>query len=224
MPSQRNSRPDPPEVMTWMKASKVLAVCAVFDALRLFFQSLWITGPALALAYCTAEASGTISKYTFGLLGTKTAALACGAVVGSAGYASYPALVMFGTVMAMAVGLLGWLIVLLMNMQNNVNMVKKDFSSVIKYGISLLVSETPIIGAFPALTVVNFAMFKIQIREGKETLKKYEEEQAAALKREREEQTQTFVRARAARASAEAEAADQMENADEIPEQLPMAA
>lgn len=103
MPRNRNN-PEPPRVMTWPKASWVLVIAAVLDALRYVFLFFWFFGPALAGLYCTAKVGDV--ALVGGLLAKGCVAGA--AVLGAGGFAITAA---FGSIMAIAVGFLGWLIV-----------------------------------------------------------------------------------------------------------------
>lgn len=189
MPSRKNSKP-PPETMTWWKAAPVLAVCVVFDALRFFFEMFWFFGPTLAAAVCAAKGAD---------LAGKAGAVAGGFLCGAAGTALSSGFEAFGVVMAMAIGLFGWLVVLLLNLLNNRDIFKENFSMLLKYGVGLLVSETPLINALPALTIVNTIMFRVQIQKGKEVLKKYAAENAAAQFQERRQRVSEFMREQSAR-------------------------
>lgn len=221
MPQKRN-RP-PPEVMTWGKAMPVLVVCVIFDALRLMFEMFWFFGPALAAVICTVKAGG--SAIAGGI---------CTLAAGTVGFFGAGAIEVFGVVMAMAVGLFGWLIVLLMNILNNANIFKENFAMLLRYGVALLISETPIVGSLPALTVVNTIMFRVQIQKGKEALKKYEEENVTQLKersRQVAERAQFMQNQYAQQEAANDAVYDQIEAANdekyndkEIPEDLQKAA
>ncbi len=206
--------------MTWGRALPILAVCVVFDGLRLFFEFFWIIGPALATAACTAAGSSFI--------GTKIAATACGVGGGALAYFGAVPLEMFGTIMAMAVGVFGWLTILVAQLLNNAGIFKENFSILIKYGVGFIVSEIPIIGALPALTFVNATMFHIQIKKGKEELKKYEKENKERKLQERREQAAELMRARTAQIDEmatiqEAQYAQAMDS-EEIPEGMREAA
>src|SRR3989338_4424320 len=104
MPLRKNNRPAPPEVMTWMGASPILAISIVSDALGFFFAMFWFFGPALAAAYCVAETTDV--AVIGGLLST-----ACAVVAAKTGVLLSASLTTFGTVMDMAIGLFGWLAV-----------------------------------------------------------------------------------------------------------------
>ena len=166
MPRKTNDS-GPPKVMTWGKAMPVLVLCVIFDALRAFFSMFWFFGPALAALYCTSTTSGWV-----GSLGGLTTA-ACTAGAGALGFYGFVPAATFGTVMAMAVGLIGWLTVFLIQLINNAGIFKENFAMIIRILLGLLLSEIPIINALPSLTILNATMFHIQIKKGKEELKKW---------------------------------------------------
>lgn len=159
--------------MTWTRAAPVLAVSAVFDAFRLIFEMFWFFGPALAALYCTIKASGALEAWTFGLLGTNTAALACAAGAGAIGAMGVGIIAPFGVVMAMATGLAGWLTVGITLLVTNGRIFKEN---ALWFAGGLLVSEIPIVGSIPAITLVVWKMYRTQIRIEKEALKKFEKE------------------------------------------------
>lgn len=168
--------------MTWAKASPVLAVCVAFDALRMFFEQFWFFGPALAAAACTGVVSSVVGK-----LGGLTAA-ACTAGGGVLGYFGAGPIEAFGVIMAMAVGLMGWLAIGLMLIVSNARIFEENAGHALWFAGSLLVSEVPIVGTIPALTIVVWRMYHVQIKKETAALQKYESEQAAALAEERAEQ------------------------------------
>ena len=163
MPQKRNSAP--PKVMMWGRATPVLAVSAIFDALRLMFEMFWFFGPALAALYCTITTSGTLEAWTFGLLGTKTAALVCTAGAGLVGAVAIEMIAPFGVIMAMAVGFAGWLTVGIILLVTNGRIFKEN---ALWFAGSLLVSEIPIVGSVPVITLVVWKMYRTQIRVEKE--------------------------------------------------------
>lgn len=202
MPSRRNSS-KPPKTMTWAKAAPVLALCALFDALRILFEQFWFFGPALAMVACTA-AGGAILKYVW--LGTKTAAALCGAGLAVAEYFGIGVPIeMFGVIMAMAVGLMGWLAVGFILIITDARIFKENAGHALWFAASLLISEMPIVGTIPAITVVVWRMYHVQIKKEAAARQKYESEQAAALAAEREEQQRqaaAIMQARAAQMAA----------------------
>ena len=216
MSSRRNNKP-PPEVMTWGRALPVLAASFVFDALRSFFGMFWLFGPALAAAYCTAVVSGTLETWTFGLLGTKTAAAACTVAGAAAGSLLSAPLIIFGTVMAMAVGLFGWMTIGLVIMMTNARIFKEHAGHSLLSIVGLGISELPLIGALPALTGTTWRMYHTQIKTDEKAMEKYEKENAAEQLQERREQAAELMQF----AQAEQQAAA---NAEEIPDELHEAA
>lgn len=176
-----------------MKASPVLAVCLMFDAARLFFGIFWFFGPALAAAYCTSEVGGTLAKWTFGVLGTKTAAAVCTTGAAAAGSLLSAPLILFGTVMSMAVGLMGWLVIGLVIIMTNSRIFKDHAGHSFLFIFGLGLSEIPLIGALPALTGSTLRMYHTQIKNDKESVKRYATEHAAAQLQERRQQATEMV-------------------------------
>lgn len=173
MPANRASgRGAPPPVMTWRKAAPVLAIAAVFDALRFLFEWFVFFGPALAGVGCTYLTGGTVAT---GIL--------CGAAATGGGVAAAPALEAFGIVMAMATGLLGWLSIALILLKGNARIFRENF---IWFAGSLLGSEVPILGSVPFMTLILWKMYRTQIRKERAELKLYEAAEAVRAKRERE--------------------------------------
>ncbi len=175
MPQKRNSA-EPPKVMTWGKAAPILAVCVIFDALRLMFEMFWFFGPAMAALYCTVKVSGVV--------GTTLGGFACGVGATVAGTLGAPAIEVFGVVMAIAVGLFGWLVIGLWLMVTNARIFKENAAW---FAGSLLISEIPIVGSIPALTIIVWKMYRTQITLEKAEMQRYEQERAAAERQEREQ-------------------------------------
>ncbi len=175
--------------MTWPKASLVLVIAGIFDALRIFFEMFWFFGPALATVYCTSK----VGEWVGSLWGLTAAA--CTATGGAVGYFSSPVTTVFGAVMAMAVGLFGWMTVGLVLLITNSRIFKEN---AMWFASSLAISEVPIIGSLPALTGTMIKMYSTQIKKDKEALKKYEKETADAQAQERNQQVAYLMQARAA--------------------------
>jgi hypothetical protein len=185
MPLTRSSS-KPPKVMTWPKASKTLMVAGISDALRYFFLMFWFFAPAIAVVYCSAKVDGVLQNWTAGMLGAKTAAVACTTAVGGTivgltaitGGLSAEAVEAFGTIMAMAVGFLGWLTVTLMVVLTDMRTFKENPSSAL--------------WVFAGLTASVFLMawrvYAAQIKREKAAYKKWEKENAAVLQEQRNEQ------------------------------------
>ncbi len=210
--------------MTWTRATPVLVICLVFDALGSFFAMFWLIGPALAAAYCVAEGGTALETWTLGLLGTKTAAAVCSYGAVKAGAILSAPLTTFGTVMDMAIGLFGWLTVGLILIITNARIFKENVSHTVWFVGSLLVSEVPIIGTVPALSVTMWRLYHAQIKKEKEDMKRYESENATARQEEKRQQTEQLMRINAAKLAQDETATEEetaMEQASaEIPEEM----
>jgi hypothetical protein len=183
----------PPKVMTWGKAIPVLVVCLVFDALRLFFDMFWFFGPAIATLYCTAKVSDTVGTFTGGAL--------CGLVATAGGVAGFEVIAPFGIIMAIAVGLAGWMTIGLWLLLKNARIFEEN---AVWFASSLLVSEIPIVGGIPVLTGIVSKMYSTQIRKEQLELKKYEERHSAEIKREQEREALQQMQIQRLRAQEEA--------------------
>ncbi len=195
MPSRRNSKKSPPKTMAWGKAAPVLVVCLIFDALRFMFEQFWFFGPLL------------IGVGTSTLLGGGTA----GHVVGTAATAGTAVfgeeiIVPLGILMAMAVGLLGWLTAGLMLVITDGRIFKENASNALWMLFSLGISEVPLVGTVPVLTGTVWKMYHTQIKKEGEALKQYEKEQAAERRQEQEMQAGQIMQVMQMRAAENAEA------------------
>jgi hypothetical protein len=188
--------------MTWGKALPLLVVCVVFDALRLAFSMFWFIGPALAAAYCTVKAEA--------IVGTTIAAALCTAGAATVGTLGVGVIGPFGIIVAMVVGLLGWLTVALWLMLTNTRIFKEN---TLWFAGSLLVSELPLIGAVPAMTVAVGRMYRHQIKTERVALKKFNEEQKSAQTKARQQQEMAILAMRTQQA-----ANDDTYEREEIPE------
>ncbi len=196
MPRNNNNPGPRPEPMTWLRALPVLALCVLFDALRLFFNLFWFFGPALAGVLCTIVGS----SYLPGNAGTLVAGGVCSTAAVVAGVVAVKATTFFGVVMAMVVGLIGWLTIFLIQVMNNIGIFKESWAIIIRYVVSRLVSfvlgQIPLINALPSLTIINGYMYHRQIKNGGEALRKWEEETADARQREQQQQALQAQQAR----------------------------
>ncbi|TSC64174.1 MAG: hypothetical protein G01um101491_346, partial [Parcubacteria group bacterium Gr01-1014_91] len=208
MPRKRNS-PPPPPVMTWKKASWVLVIAGVSDVLRYMFLFFWFFAPALAIAYCSAEVNGLLTTWTAGLLGAKTAGLACstgvvGATVGAAvvtGGLSAAAIQAFGTVMAMAVGFAGWLAVTIIIFATDRRTLGRNPITV------LWMLE----GLGASVLVMALGVYRTQIKTEKVAFAKWKKENADALAAEKRRQASEQAQAQAAQQSQLAQQQEQSE-------------
>ena len=171
----------PPATMTWKKASWVLAIAAIFDALRYFFLLFWLFAPAMIALYCTAKVGDTA---VIGEL------LTAGCVAGATaiGFGGSAMFIAFGTIMAIAVGFAGWLITTFIITATNSRALGKNPSAV------LWVFE----GLGASVFIMVWGIYKTQIKKDKILLKKYQDEQSSQQKQEREQRLSEFMQARAA--------------------------
>ena len=184
-------------MMTWMKASPVLAVAGIFDLIRMFFEQFWFFGPALTAAYCTSTVNDVVGTTIAAATG-KVVALGCGAVAGAAGYFGSPVFTLIGVIMAMAFGLIGWLTIGLILIIANGRIFKANEYHTLWFAFSLLVSEVPIIGTLPGLSGITWKMYKTQIKKDEELMKKYEKETREAMIQERNQQAAYLMQYQAA--------------------------
>lgn len=181
MPQNRNSA-KPPEAMTWGKAMPMIVVAGVFDLVRIFFEMFWFFGPALVAAYCSMQASDWVGH----LWGLTEAA--CTAAAGAAGFYGAAVTIPFGTTMAMATGLFGYLTIGLWILMRNPRIFIANASGSLWLAGSFGVSVVPLVGAIPAFSFVLWRLYRTQIHVEKAALKKWEKEHAAAKRQERERQ------------------------------------
>ncbi|MHB8710295.1 MAG: hypothetical protein ACYC6X_01940 [Minisyncoccota bacterium] len=213
---QKKSNSEPPQVMTWPKASLVLIFCLIFDAVRFMFSQFWFFGPAMTAIYCTSKVGGWIGSVS-GLTAT-----ACTAGAVAAGTVGVVPIEVFGAVMAIAVGLLGWMVIGAMLMAN-ARIFKANAGNALWFVVSLGVSEIPFIGALPALTVTVWRMYAAQIKKEKAELLKYEEAQAETQQQEREQEAAQIMQFRDAQL-AQAEEQEAANEDDYIPDEVRKAA
>lgn len=196
MPPRNNSLPrlrrstasEPPEVMTWPKAMPVIIVALLFDLVRAFFDAFWFFGPALAALLCTTVVNNALGTTVSSILGVVVAG-ACTGVSASLGVATFGVTAAFGTLMAIAVGLFGWLVIGGWLMARNARIFKEN---ILWFVASLAVSEAPIINFVPAMTLVLWRMHSHQIKQEKAAYAKWEKENAAVI---RQQQNQQALRA-----------------------------
>ena len=168
-----------------MKASPVLILSFIFDALRFMFSQFWFFGPVLIGIGTSAVVGGVTGKVA-------------GVIAGGASVLGAPELQIFGIVMAMAVGLLGWLTIGLLLIITNARIFKENAGNTLWFIASLGISEIPFIGALPALTGTVVKMYSTQIKKEKAMLRKYEKEQDAVQLQERKQQAAELMQVRAA--------------------------
>ena len=172
------TRSEPPPVMTWPKAAPVLGAAGVFFALRFFFEWFVFLGPALAAAACTAAGNNSFLSW-FGSLGTKVSATLCSVGAAVLGSFSFPVSYLFGTIMAMAVGFGGMLLVSIYIMSSNGRLFKEDARAWLWLGGGFLLSEVPFIGSFPSLFGAVWLLYTSQIKRDQAAYAAWEEQERA---------------------------------------------
>lgn len=201
MPQNRNSTPRP-AAMTWARATPVVFVMApIFDLLRIFFEQFWLLGPALAAVGCTAGVNTVVGSNITEAIG-KGVAVGCAALAGTAGFLSSGALVTFGMVIAMSIGLLGWLILGLYLVMTNGRIFRENATHGFWYVSSLGIAVIPLVNTIPSLTAVTFWMYRTQIRKEQAALKKWKQEDLHRLQNDQRERAMLFAQARERQAHA----------------------
>lgn len=203
--------------MTWGKALPVLLISGVFDLLRVFFVMFWFFGPALAGVVCTSGVNSYLNT-SVAETGGKVVAAGCSAA-GAVGYVGAAPIAMFGVVMAMAVGLLGWLTVGMILVLTNIPIFKENASGGLLMLLGLGMSQIPFINSLPALTGTIIKLYHTQIAKEKESLRQWRQTQAQMANHSQQIQLAQYRRARAEQEILEAEYIEQeevlMEEAEE---------
>jgi len=196
-PSRSSS---PPRVMMWGKAMPVIVIAVVFDLMRIFFQQFWFFGPAVAAVGCTAGVN-SIVETTIAETAGKAVAIGCGAVAGAAGFYGVGVFETFGVIMAMAVGLAGFLTLGIWIAASDSRLFKVNKSGWLWLTGGLGVAEIPFIGTFPAFSVVLWILYRRQIKIEKAGLKRWQQEQAQLASQDRENQIAELMQMSAATAA-----------------------
>jgi len=167
--------------MTWAKATPILVIGGLFDALRYFFLMFWLFGPAMLAIYCTSKV---------GSIAVVGKALTAGCVAGATalGFGGAATFIAFGTIMAIAVGFCGWLTVTFIIATTN----------------SRALGENPFAalwlfeGLGASVFIMAWGIYRTQIKKEKEIMKKYQKEQATQQKQERDQQMSGLMQTQAA--------------------------
>lgn len=206
MPQRTARTSPPPSVMTWKKAMPVLLIAGIFDLLRLFFEFLAVTAPVVGAALCSYFVSSENAVATF--IGNAS----CAVLATAGGIAAAPVLETFGIVMGMAIGLMGWLAVGLILLTKN----RRIFAeNLVWFMGALVVSEIPIVGSVPAITLILWKMYRNQIKTEQAASKAYAVATAAMEARQAQEAARRALLEVEAR-QAEEEAAEEEMSAAEL--------
>lgn len=165
-----------------------MTAAIIFDLLRLASEQFWLFGPALAALYCQQKLSP--------VLGETLSASVCATGATYAGMNATPLFMLFGTVLGIAVGILGWLTVASIIFFTNERLVKESISNVFWIAGSLLVTETPIVGSLPALSVTVYKLYSAQIKKEKELAQNHLNQQAQEAKEARSERVVSILQAK----------------------------
>ena len=191
----QNKSSAPPQTMTWSKASPVLVVAVIVDLARAFFEMFWFFGPAIAAMGCTGVVNNFIGTSVASVVG-KVVAVTCTGAAGAAGFFGSEVTIVFGTIMAIAVGLMGFIVLGILILTTNARLFRVNMTGSLWFLGGLAISEIPFIGTFPAFSVILWKLYRKQIKIEGTALKKYQAEQAALIQQEREQSIAEFVRTR----------------------------
>lgn len=205
----------PLEVMTWRSPSAIftLSVAVTFDILRFASAQLWLFGPALAGLYCQQKLVGT--------LGETISTAVCATGASFLGVEASPTFMTLGVVLAMAVGILGWLTVGALVIFTNERLIRESVQNTYWLAGGLLVSEIPFIDSLPALTATVLKLYSSQIKRDAQILRAYKAEKASREREEREGRIAAILQARQAALLSEQETAYLEEAANDTQEEIP---
>ncbi len=210
----------PPKAMTWGRATPTLALAIVFDVLRIFFELFWFFGPALLAAYCASK----VGNIWFIGVALEAACVGAAMVVGSVALAP---LAVFGTVMSIAFGLIGFLALGILILTTNPRLFKTSPTSKFWFIGGFMLAEVPFIGAIPTFSISLWRLYRAQIKKEHAALVAWQKAHAAEQLRERQIQAAQLSQARmAGEAANEAAYAAEAENdasyeAEKAPEEIP---
>lgn len=165
--------------MTWGKASPYLIVAGIFDFLRAICEQSWLIAPAL-IGIGTSAAVGKVLGATVGGIVGKIAGVA-------AAYFTTGALLVIGPIMGMAVGFLGWLVLIGALLMLNPRIFKANELALLWAGAGLIIGEMPLVGTLPSLSVTTWRLCHTQIKKERAAFKQWAQEEKAAAEREQAE-------------------------------------
>lgn len=172
--------------MTRARSLPIVLVSLFFDALRLVFNWFWFFGPLLVGA-----GVGTL----VGSVAGTTLGTAAGAVAGLAAGAGIAVFETIGIMLAFLTDLLGWLTVWLLLMILNHRIFKANGGS-LSVLLGIIIGGIPFIGSIPVQSVMIWRMYGVQIKNEREDLQRWEQENAIMLIQQRRDQA-TALQARA---------------------------
>jgi hypothetical protein len=192
--------------MTGSKTAILIGLSLLFDAIKFMCTQLWFFGPFFIGLVGSAVTGGGWFGVAVGTIITTALALTAGA-----------ALEMMGLVLAMAIGIFGWLVVL--SAMFSFRMKPFHNRSFLKTMLGMLVTEIPFVDALPSFTISVWMIIREEKKADRAALAEYKAAEAARLAREQrwqqlqqralEEQAANDIEAQEAEAEAEDEAAEE---------------
>lgn len=179
--------------MKWSRAAPVLAVAAIFDLARAFFNLFWFFGPALAAVYCASK----VGEWVGSLWGLTETACVAGAAVSGAYVAAIT--IPLGVIMATATGLAAFLVLGLLVIMTNARIFKSSPSIMLRLTGSLGMGIIPLVGAIPVFSFTMWRLYRRQIKVESAALKRWEKEHAqdiAMQNKERQRQAAQLMQVR----------------------------
>lgn len=202
----------PPKTMTWLKASPIIVIAAIFWLLRMVFEMFWLFGAVfIGLAANFAAQSWVAGHIGEGNISHAAGYIAGLAAGGAAGTFGGPELEIFGVILAMVIGFLGWMVITLALAMTNTRIFKENPGGMLWLMLGLGISEVPLVGALPGTLGVVINMYRTQIKKEKAALKQWERQHAAALQTQRQQQAVYFLQQAQENAAEEAAEEDSTE-------------
>lgn len=206
--------------MTWPRAAIALVIGILADLAGGFFSAFWFFGPALGVGLCTGGVRAVAGEF----VGVVTAAGGCTIVVKGVQLAAdfftvggfTAGVIVFGSVMALLVGIMGWGAVGVLLLMTNRRIFKQNATSVLWFLGGFAFDQIPVINALPAITPTVFRLYRAQIRKDKSELAAYERRKAELETQESAAQAEAYMALLAQKRA-------ELERAQGIPDALPQA-
>lgn len=198
----------PPKVLGRGRAYAIVVLILGLELLQLFFVFFWLTGPAMAAVGCTSITNDLVGA-DLSSLGGKFSALVCAAAAATAGFYLSPALVYFGSVVAMVVGFFTWMTLGLILILTDSRVFVENPRSLVWYISGLAVSLIPLANGFFELTLTAGRILRTQMKTERAKLKAWEAAHAKQLAQERATQMAAIAEAQAVAEAEEQALADE---------------
>ena len=194
----------------------LIGLSILLDALKAFFASFLITGSLLLGAGSVALLSS--SDWTSWLPDAAKTAIGTAVTVGAAGTVG-PYLEAFGIVLAMAIGLAGWALLITLLYASGVRFFTGSGRNLLMTFAGFCASEVPIVDALPTFTPTVYLLIRETRKEDRKAIAAWDEaEKARQLETEEAERMlaeQEALQYEATEAAARAEEADREEAEEE---------